>query len=481
MPISRALQVAVLNRAGLKDENSTALSFKLFAETESITAVEIMKAKMERRSIRLCLLVEAKPCDCVAFSPGSTVHETQTGVIGTFHTALSSACVPQNDFYSFAVEAEVGEEGQSEVSAPLYVAPPGSAQRNQLSLVLPLTIQDTERALVLLKTLQKVPENVVYEMLIFCPDEQIPEIHSVIDKYLSNPSQQKDGMAFPLRILEESSLFSDGIPAEADTYGLQMAVKLLASRRVYTPFYLTLDADCVLLKPQLLFAVLRPGGVALFEDESRETHPLWWQGSAGLLGTPPGHQPLTALDNSPRSGFGVTPSIISTFGAQITTRDVLKRVDRCFPPSSWPLEWTWLLHFGRPYQGGGQEMCWQKGENVIWSEYTLYRLAMDRRRLFSLLHTPAMQPRDAEKALGSHSQGGIADVAGGKKAVDSTIIDESAPALHCYDVWYNGDLPWPAQAALSAQTSCLFSVVQSSSRVEPAEIMKQLKEQHYVG
>lgn len=44
--------------------------------------------------------------------------------------------------------------------------------------------------------------------------------------------------------------------------------------------------------------------------------------------------------------------------------------------------------------------------------------------------------------------------------------------LHCHNVWYAHQLPWPAEEALSDQ-SCIFSVVQSSTGVSPGALFRQ--------
>ena len=477
--LATCLDIVVQNRTVIRLPGSV-LSFTLFAPTESVSATALLMAKNERGSVRLCLLVDAEPCDCVKFWPGASVHKTQTGVMGKFSTILSPRCATEREFFSFAVEVEAGQE--SEVSAPLYEARQGSLQHaHELTLVLPLTKQDTSRALVLLKTLKKVPAGVVREMLVFCPDAHTQEIQAIIEGHFSGPERTMDAIAFPLRVLEESSLFGGtAVPAGADKYGLQMAVKLLAADRVQTPFYITLDADCVLLKPHLLRSVLYAGGrKALFEDEARAVHPLWWRGSAALLGSPQGVGPRSALDDRPHSGFGVTPSVLSKMGALITVRDVLRRLVQCFPARAEPPQWLWLLSFARPYVPKSDMVapCWPQGESVIWSEYTLYRLALDSHGMFSALHLPAAQPRPSEERYNSVMIGQEGQATMAIDAVDSSLI---SPALHCYDVWYSRDLPWKAKAALSPSTPCLFSVVQSSSQVQPAVIEQQLRLEGYI-
>ena len=92
-------------------------------------------------------------------------------------------------------------------------------------------------------------------------------------------------------------------------------------------------------------------------EEHRGVHPHWWRGSAAILG-------LTD-DDYPNAAFGVTPAVLSTIGSVITTsliRDV-------FEDDDWQQRWLG---------------SWSNG--TWWSEYTLYRLALDIRGLFDNIH-----------------------------------------------------------------------------------------------
>jgi hypothetical protein len=75
-----------------------------------------------------------------------------------------------------------------------------------------------------------------------------------------------------------------------------------------------------------------------------------------------------------------------------------------------------------------------------------------------------------------------------------------SPRLHCYDVWYAGQLPWsPSKHNRDDEASihnagiedgtceltasdpvlqCLFSVVQSSTQVHPSEVLDVLNQLH---
>jgi len=175
-------------------------------------------------------------------------------------------------------------------------------------------------------------------------------------------------------------------------YALQMALKLLVARIVRTDYYVTLDADVIATGPVCAEALL-PGGRAAYAAEPRSVHPHWWDGSAALLGLEP--------RAFPDARFGVTPAVLSTAGALTAVASVRQRLEEAD---------AWLA-------------SWRAGS--WWSEYTIYRLALDAHRLFDHLH--ALPP---------------------------------APLL-CYAVWFPDQLPWNGTAAF-LEDDCVFSLVQSS-------------------
>ena len=130
---------------------------------------------------------------------------------------------------------------------------------------------------------------------------------------------------------------------------------------------------------------------------------------------------------------------------------------------------------------GDGDACYSPGQVVLWSEYTLYRLALDITGLFGTLHSEAMQPREAEveaRIRAGEVQEGKEEVVDpdftGVVDIPSSSFSSLPPALHCFDVWYRGDLPWRMDLALAPLTRCLFSVVQSSTEVDPGSIERAL-------
>jgi hypothetical protein len=55
--------------------------------------------------------------------------------------------------------------------------------------------------------------------------------------------------------------------------------------------------------------------------------------------------------------------------------------------------------------------------------------------------------------------------------INNSISKNESWRLHCYDVWYSSQLPWQASNALHESCNCFFSVVQSSSGVNPEDLL----------
>jgi Family of unknown function (DUF6492) len=393
---------------------------------------------------------------------------------------------------------------------------------DKITLVLPLTLDDVSRCAILMESLrlsQDEGRHDVHEMIVYVPDIQVAIITAIMHGLSMS-------LSFPVHVYPESSLFTSGCdlidvsggrfrniagasslpciewPMGPDTfsYAVQMAIKLLASYHVHTTFYLTLDADIVVLQPirldNLVFAseANRQDGdssssnqlkanilytkQAIYHYEARTLyHPEWWDGSEIFLN-------VTMSSTQTSQGFGVTPSILSTFGSMLTLSHLMASVHGSheagtqFNVNDSVREVEFDFN-GRPIfdddylQGdinGGAERndgseslnCDEVGPNPhhsrsrnlvmwlrcfgkagqLWSEYTLYALALEYYDLLTHFHVP-------EKMIGDDRQKGV--------------------RLHCEDVWYAPQLPWRASYALNL--NCLTSVVQSSTRVHPSKLL----------
>ncbi|CAM9355066.1 unnamed protein product, partial [Hapterophycus canaliculatus] len=179
-----------------------------------------------------------------------------------------------------------------------------------------------------------------------------------------------------------------------------------------TPFYLTLDADVLCTKDKLSEQDLVRQGKGNYLPEGREVHPKWWSRSA---------RTLRVEEDPTGSGFGVTPAVLSTAGAKLT----LGRLREVHGSDDGFLSRIFDLWVGDP--------------DLRWSEYTLYRSALDHFDTFDALH-----------------------------AVGTTRLlgDES--------VWYSKQFEaWNATAAFD-ESAAGFVVVQSSARIGVGEILRKL-------
>ena len=428
----------------------------------------------------ICFTIDGRVCEC--FQPDAE---------GVLSTVLTAACVRPETEKSYWFGAIAKQEGQSVyrteiASLPVHVARSLSAlvvqeaRANLVTLVLPLTVSDFARSSILFESLRKIDYGKVYELLLFVPDAQLETIRELMAEGLVPVLAD---LKFPVRLLAESILFdgvepgtySSMVEGEALPYGVQMAVKLLAAHEVSTPFYLTLDADCVLLQQWTddtqIMMELKLNGVggeqrttlAMYDYESRVQgdHPDWWDAGDAFLRLP-GREFQTQAERA-HQGFSVTPALLSTYGSLLTVERILTqvRLHHCLS-SGCNAVLQWLMSFGR---------------SARWSEYTLYAIILDYYRIFGGLHA-------AQQELHARGPDWAARVA----------------KLHCFDLWYaptanlfmeRRDNIWLQmmfedvtfvdagtgnEVVMSAENrgglgNCLFSVIQSHAHV-PVEVVQ---------
>ena len=323
------------------------------------------------RNGSLCFSSNGITCHCFPESYGNVV------------PFLPVACVPTSPWHHYWFGASLtlngaksngayfhgsGEKRLTITSLPVYVVNRlandsetylslAHKYSEQLTLVLPLTIDDLSRASVLMRSLQVIPQDQVFELLVFVPEWQLESLSQPVLAMTSRCN-------FTTKVYSEGVLFArDHSDINAYSYAIQMAVKLLAARMVSTRFYVTLDADILLLHPLTVRSLLEhgvesdiagtqpspndgtitatatttaasvasavplasEGRRAVYHWEGREVHEHWWAGSERLLGLrPPKHSSDQTHSGQPHSpsklkqGFGVTPAVLSTFGSLLT-------------------------------------------------------------------------------------------------------------------------------------------------------------------
>jgi hypothetical protein len=266
---------------------------------------------------------------------------------------------------------------------------------NKITLILPLHLDDTTRSIILIESLKFITSSAIQEFILVVPDSQFVIIDSLLRNLLAE-------LVFPSIIVCESILFLNVLPNDdIFSYALQMAIKLLVAKYISTTYFLTLDADLILLRPLYVSQLLIDSSTsnnnnsihtkrAIFEFESRlKYHPDWWKGSEVILGL---DDNLISGSNGGglSQGFGVTPAVLSTFGSLLTLNRIrisyrLKHmlgnqnddkdnniningddainINNNVVLNDAEIELLWLEGFGKD----GQK----------WSEYTLYRLTLD--------------------------------------------------------------------------------------------------------
>ena len=173
-----------------------------------------------------------------------------------------------------------------------------------ITLVLALHKYDIERALVLFDSLRLHQNDCIHSIIVLVPDSQLNFIRSAFD--------WSSLFLFPVYIYPDSLLIDDDILANSYSYAIQMSLKLLVAKIVQTDFYLTLDADVILLQP-LNSSILIVKNKGIYEHEPRLLHhPDWWIGSEHLLNI--------SRDNPSDQGFSVTPALLSTQGSLLTLK-----------------------------------------------------------------------------------------------------------------------------------------------------------------
>ena len=151
-------------------------------------------------------------------------------------------------------------------------------------------------------------------------------------------------------------------------------------------------------------------GKAILEPELRRDHASWWVGSARMLGIP---------YDLERPGMSVTPAILSRTVCRRLHDDLRERY-RC----------DWIVAL-------------LNGSSLAWTEYTLYYLTAERHGLLDIYH---MLPERGSARLFCRS-----------------------------NVWLLGQWAnWDAPGCFGPEDPGLFTIVQNSTHISPAEIRSRL-------
>eukprot|EP00903_Cladosiphon_okamuranus_P020406 g18726.t1 len=309
--------------------------------------------------------------------------ECPNGAAGTLPSAKQPMAVGVRDTeYVPDGDPRMADDGTSHFaiasasSLPTLWPPPPAATvqgaHSRISAVLVLNLNDAPLAKLLMATLRECGGiDIFRDFFVVVPGEELSRIESILlhDSVDDSNNDANTGANTPDRrppivMVDERELLRtagvDKVEPGWYPYFLQMILKLLASRLVRTPFYLTLDADVLCTKDGLSEEDLLPQGKGNYVPEGRDVHPTWWLYAARTLG----------VEETPQDGgFGVTPAVLSARGVEL----VLERLRTMHGSATFLHR---ILDGSSAEPGGG----W-------WTEYTLYRQALDHLGVFDLLHT----------------------------------------------------------------------------------------------
>ncbi len=290
----------------------------------------------------------------------------------------------------------------------------------KIDLVLPLKVDgsygcdDLLRTKILLHSLTAFAEPESLGQLFIVADEaEIPQIQSALQSFSS----------IAITFVSEQAL----VPAFARYPSLrgwrkQQIIKLAASAFVSQPFYLTLDADVICLRP-FGYHDLVIDGRALIQYELRSQHPKWWRSSSRLLNLPADHA-------HEGRGMSVTPAILS--------KDIVALLQQELAVGN--VDWVErLCRLHRPWHASN----WTLGRlrRSKWTEYSLYYLCAMKHGCLDAYHVEC-QTADLPQYLLNHD-------------------------AHPFE-------QWDTQATFSPECKGLFCVVGSKSMLSPQIVWERV-------
>jgi Family of unknown function (DUF6492) len=287
---------------------------------------------------------------------------------------------------------------------------------NRLDAVLPLTASDAGRAQLLFRTLDEFfpPLGTCHVVV---PDADVAAVRPRVPHPGYELVAESDVIPeigwFRTTARVRGRLHLVGPPVHG--WFVQQLVKLAIADRVATPFYVTLDADVLCLRPTAYDDLVRAGRAVV--QTAPPNHPEWNDDAERVL----------RLPRSPRQ-FGVTPAILSRDVVGALARHLERRVDRRLRrlapqlPSRVPrdIAASWRSFLFR---------------HLPWTEYAVYFTFAEQTGLFERYH-----------------------VHGGEDAIyGNSVWIESQ-----FDDWQpTDDHP--------------FSVVQSATRVSPDRVAEKVE------
>ena len=296
------------------------------------------------------------------------------------------------------------------------------AARAHLDAVLPLTAADAARAEILFRSLEAF-----FEPLGTChvvvPDGDLATVrpHVPRGRYrVVAESQVLPEIAWFWRAARlRAKLRIVGPPVHGCF--VQQLVKLAAADQVATPFYLTLDADVICVRPTR-YEDLVPDGRALVQT-TPPNHPEWMDDAERVL----------ALPRSARQ-YAVTPAVLARDGVRALARHLDSRVD---PRTS-------ALGARLPYgRARAIAASWRSFllRNLPWTEYAVYHTFLEATGLFERFHVLAGED-----------------------------------AIYANAVWMESQFEdWDPRRTFDGRNRFAFTVVQSATRIPPEHVRAKVE------
>jgi hypothetical protein len=248
------------------------------------------------------------------------------------------------------------------------------------------------------------------------------------DEFAEAKEYAKAWQDFPVMVVDES----EHLPTFAEfnqrhqirPWHRQQIIKLYAPALVSTDFFLVFDPDVFAIQPFTIDSLIRDGR-AITHYERRRREERFWIDSSKVLQCDPG------LDGN---GLWWTPAILSTE----LCRNLHRRLETLYQT-----DWTRVL---------------LSRYTIDWTEYTLYWLNAEQQGLLEKYHLP---------------------------------MDAPPPTLHAEEsVWFAGKgdslfKAWDAARHFGPEENGLFAVIQSNTRITPADVVAKLgpyfpiSQQHY--
>jgi hypothetical protein len=295
-----------------------------------------------------------------------------------------------------------------------------------MDAVLPLTLRDVDRASLLLRSLEGRFER-LGTLWVVCPDHEAPAIEAALARLTPR---------YALRVEREAELVPElALAPRLRGWFRQQLIKLAIHERVETDFYLTLDADVICTR-RVAPESLAPEGRGLCHVIPRDLHADWYRGSEAVLG----------IANARRGGLhAVTPAVLNRRAVAELAAYLEGRAESgLFASGLRGLRQRWLF-FRAKRTESRHFAAWRLllTAGAPWTEYALYYTFLEATGRFERFHR--------------YSADCIYDVERSVWFADRSDFGSWDPE----PIFRGLGPPW-------------FVVVQSNTRIAPAEVSRKL-------